>query len=78
MLDKRIRTRSFHREAIGSGLGFRSPSSNQRKQKEKRPFRMTPAMAAGVTGKLWEIADIVALIEAKEAEKPTMRGPYKK
>lgn len=41
-------------------------------------LRMTPAMAAGVTDKLWEIADIVALIEAKEAEKPTVRGPYKK
>jgi len=38
---------------------------------------MTPAMAAGVTGKLWEISDIVALIEAKEAEKPVVRGPYK-
>jgi len=25
-------------------------------------LRMTPAMAAGVTGKLWEIADIVALL----------------
>ena len=41
-------------------------------------LRMTPAMAAGVTGKLWEIADIVALIEAKEADKPAVRGPYKK
>lgn len=41
-------------------------------------LRVTPAMYAGVTGKLWEIADIVALIEAKEAEKPTSRGPYKK
>ncbi|OBP80052.1 helix-turn-helix domain-containing protein [Mesorhizobium loti] len=41
-------------------------------------LRMTPAMAAGVTGKLWEISDIVALIEAKEAETPVMRGPYKK
>lgn len=40
-------------------------------------LRMTPAMAAGVTDKLWEIGDIVALIEAKEAEKPTKRGPYK-
>ncbi|GIL03234.1 MAG: transposase [Alphaproteobacteria bacterium] len=40
--------------------------------------RMTPAMAAGVTGKLWEVSDIVALIEAKEAEKPAVRGPYKK
>ena len=41
-------------------------------------LRMTPAMAAGVTDKLWEIADIVALIEAKEAEKPVVCGPYKK
>ncbi len=41
-------------------------------------LRMTPATAAGVTGKLWEISDIVALIEAKEAEKPMARGPYRK
>ena len=41
-------------------------------------LRVTPAMAAGVTDKLWEVSDIVALIEAKEAEKPTKRGPYKK
>ncbi len=38
--------------------------------------RVTPAMAAGVTERLWEIGDIVALIEAKEAEKPVKRGPY--
>jgi hypothetical protein len=36
------------------------------------------SLAAGVTDKLWEIADIVALIEAKEAEKPVVRGPYRK
>lgn len=41
-------------------------------------LRMTPAMAAGVTDELWEIADIVALVEAKEAEKPMVRGPYRK
>ncbi|MER9856902.1 MULTISPECIES: IS1 family transposase [unclassified Mesorhizobium] len=41
-------------------------------------LRVTPAMAAGVTDKLWEIADIVTLLEAKEVEKPTVRGPYKK
>ena len=40
-------------------------------------LRLTPAMAAGVTNKLWEVADIVALIEAKEAESPMLRGPYK-
>ncbi|UDF30002.1 UNVERIFIED_ORG: IS1 family transposase [Roseateles sp. XES5] len=32
-------------------------------------LRMTPAMAAGITDKLWEIRDVVALIEAKEAKK---------
>lgn len=29
-----------------------------------------------VTAKLWEISDIVAPIEAKEAEEPLQRGPY--
>jgi IS1 family transposase len=40
-------------------------------------LRMSPAMAAGVSGRLWEISDIVALVEAAEA-KPAKRGPYKK
>ena len=35
-------------------------------------------MAAGVTDKLREVSAIVALIEGKEAEKPTARGPCKK
>ena len=35
-------------------------------------------MPAGATGKLWESGDIVALIEAKEVEKPMVRGTYKK
>jgi IS1 family transposase len=39
-------------------------------------LRMTPAMAAGVTDRLWEIADIVALVEAQDA--PAKRGPYNK
>jgi hypothetical protein len=39
--------------------------------------RMSPAMAAGVTNRLWEIGDIVALVEAAEP-KPAKRGPYKK
>lgn len=42
-------------------------------------LRVTPAMAAGITDKLWEIGDIVALVEAAEAEAaPKVRGPYKK
>ena len=40
-------------------------------------LRVTPAMAAGVTDKLWELADMVAMIDAA-APKPGKRGPYKK
>ena len=40
-------------------------------------LRVTPAMAAGVTGKLWEMKDIVDLIDAA-GPKPGPRGPYKK
>ena len=32
-----------------------------------KTLRVTPAMAAGVTDKLWEVADIVAILEAWEA-----------
>ena len=42
-----------------------------------KTLRMTPAMAAGVTDKLWEMADLVAVLEATE-EAPKKRGPYKK
>src|SRR5271154_6889879 len=40
-------------------------------------LRVTPAMAAGVTDRLWEVSDIVALWEAVEP-KPGKRGPYRK
>jgi hypothetical protein len=32
-----------------------------------RTLRCTPAMAAGVTNRLWEVSDLVALLEAEEA-----------
>jgi IS1 family transposase len=42
-------------------------------------LRCTPAMAAGVTTRLWEVSDIVAILEAQEAANaPKVRGPYKK
>ena len=41
-------------------------------------LRMSPAMAAGVSTKLWEIGDIVALVEAEEAMADRTRGRYKK
>ncbi len=38
---------------------------------------MSPAMAAGVADRLWDINDIVRLVEAAEPE-PGKRGPYNK
>jgi IS1 family transposase len=40
-------------------------------------LRVTPAMAAGVTDRLWEVSDIVALWEAVEP-KARKRGSYRK
>jgi hypothetical protein len=38
---------------------------------------MSPAMAAGVSDRLWEIGDIVKLVESAEADvAPKVRGPY--
>jgi IS1 family transposase len=34
-----------------------------------RTLRTSPAMAAGVTSKLWEVSDLVALLEAVESKK---------
>ena len=38
---------------------------------------LSPAMAAGGSDRLWDMSDIVALVEAAEPA-PTKRGPYKK
>ncbi|HLH10650.1 MAG TPA: IS1 family transposase [Methylovirgula sp.] len=42
-----------------------------------KTLRVTPAMEAGVTDRLWSVEDIAALVEAAEAA-PKKRGPYKK
>ena len=38
---------------------------------------MAPAMAAGVSDKLWSVADFAEMVDATVA-KPGKRGPYKK
>jgi IS1 family transposase len=38
-----------------------------------RTLRMSPAMAAGVTGKLWDVNDLVALWESYEAAQNSIR-----
>jgi IS1 family transposase len=42
-------------------------------------LRVTPAMAAGVTDRLWSVEDIAKLVEIEEAKAaPAKRGPYRK
>ena len=40
-------------------------------------LRMSPAMAAGIETKLWEMKDLVEYIDSREPA-PKKRGPYKK
>ena len=42
-----------------------------------KSLRVTPAMAAGVTGRVWDMNDLVALIAAQEAP-VAKRGPYRR
>ena len=41
-------------------------------------LRTSPAIAAGISDRLWEIGGIVELIEADEAKIDRKRGTYKK
>jgi hypothetical protein len=44
--------------------------------RQHKAHRLSPAMAAGISDRLWSIEDIVVLIDAKEP-KAIKRGPYK-
>lgn len=42
-----------------------------------KKHRTSPAMAAGVSDRLWSMEDVAALVDAA-APKPGKRGPYKR
>lgn len=52
-------------------------AEGQRDQRIHKTLRMTPAMAAGITDRLWSLEDIAERIEAGKPA-PAKRGPYKK
>jgi hypothetical protein len=58
-------------------VDVRLAASSARTHRIHQTLRMTPAMAAGVTDKLWEMADLVAIVEAADAA-PKRPATYKK
>ena len=63
----------------GSKADIRQPSARHDRNfvRIHQTLRVTPAMAAGVADRLWEIADIVKLVEDADAA-PKKRGACKK
>lgn len=45
--------------------------------KVHQTLKVTPAMEAGLTDRLWDISDLVAIIDSNEGA-PKKRGPYRK
>ncbi len=43
-----------------------------------KSLRVSPAMAAGISDRLWSMEDVAALVEAADAKPAAKRGPYKK
>jgi hypothetical protein len=43
-----------------------------------KTLRVTPAMAANLTERLWSWEEIVLAMDAEAAKVPAVRGPYKK
>ena len=60
--------------ADGDGIGFELVRDDALRRKT---LRVTPAMEAGLTVRVWDMEDIISAMDAV-APKPGKRGSYKK
>ncbi len=68
-------TNAFSKKVENHTAAFGLFSAHYNLCRIHKTLRVTPAMAAGVESRVWEIADLVALLPPTVAAK---RGPYKK
>ncbi len=43
-----------------------------------KSLRVSPAIAAGISNRLWSMQDLATMVEAADAKPAAKRGPYKK
>ncbi len=69
-------TNGFSKKVENLGFAVSLHFMNYNFVRIHKTLRVTPAMAAGVTDRVWTLEDIAGLLN--EGEKPKKRGPYKK
>jgi len=68
-------TNAFSKKVENHTAAFGLFSAHYNLCRIHKTLRVTPCMAAGVTSRVWEIADLVALLPTQTG---TKRGPYRK
>lgn len=67
---------AFSKKVENHALAVALPMMYCNSVRTHKTLRVTPAMAAGVADRLWEIEDMAVLVEAGDAQ-TGKRGPYK-
>ncbi len=70
-------TNAFSKKLENHALSVALPYMHYNFCRIHKTLRVTPAMAAGVTDRVWDMTEVASLISAQEAP-VAKRGPYKK
>jgi IS1 family transposase/lambda repressor-like predicted transcriptional regulator len=70
-------TNAFSKKALGHAHAIALYFTFYNFVRMHKTLRCSPAMAAGLTDRLWSMEDIVALIDARAPAPVLVRGPYK-